>query len=111
MIRSAKVMSGPAPEPAEQIAGAKRRFRTGQDRARNAPNRSLWQAMPGAAVAPRPHRPGRPAWDHGISRATAHRYLDEIIAVLTGQGSAPATRRSAPLRYLGEHGFTLLSGS
>jgi hypothetical protein len=36
-------------------------------------------------VVPRPHRPDALARDHGISRATAYRYLDEVITVLAEQ--------------------------
>ena len=36
------------------------------------------------------------ARDHGISRATACRYLDEVIIVLAGQAPACARRWSGP---------------
>ena len=39
----------------------------------------------GAALVPRPHHPDALARDHGISRATAYRYLDEVITVLAEQ--------------------------
>jgi hypothetical protein len=46
----------------------------------------------GAALVPRPHHPDALARDHGISRATAYRYLDEVIAVLADQ--APGLRQA-----------------
>ena len=52
----------------------------------------FWQAVLGAALVPRPHRPDALARDHGISRATAYRYLDEVIAVLAEQ--APDLREA-----------------
>jgi hypothetical protein len=36
-------------------------------------------------VVPRPHQPDALARDHGISRATGYRYVDEVIAVLADQ--------------------------
>jgi hypothetical protein len=57
------------------------------------------------------------ARDHGISRATAYRYLDEVIIVLADQGGREldvnARTRNAiqrSLRCLGERGFALLTG-
>ena len=46
----------------------------------------------GAALVPRPDRPEALARDHGISRATAYRYLEEVTAVLAGQ--APGLRQA-----------------
>jgi len=43
-------------------------------------------------VVPRPDHPEALARDHGISRATAYRYLDEVIAVLAAQ--APDLRQA-----------------
>ena len=44
----------------------------------------------GAALVPRPHPPRALARDHGISRATAYRYLDEVTAVLAAEAPGPA---------------------
>src|ERR1700678_1976673 len=40
---------------------------------------------PRAALVPRPDPPVRLAADHGISRATAYRYIDEAVDVLFAQ--------------------------
>src|SRR5437763_1889593 len=50
------------------------------------------------------------ARDHGISRATVHRYLDEVIAVLADQAPRPRNALQRSLRCLGERGFALLTG-
>jgi predicted alpha-1,6-mannanase (GH76 family) len=43
-------------------------------------------------VVPRPHCPDALARDHGISRTTAYRYLDEVITVLADE--APDLREA-----------------
>jgi response regulator of citrate/malate metabolism len=50
----------------------------------------LWQAMGGCVFRDRTTADAL-ARDHGISRATAYRYLDEVVAVLVAQ--APDLRQ------------------
>src|SRR5438477_12965046 len=45
----------------------------------------FWQAVLGLRWFRDRTAPGTLARDHGISRATAYRYVDEVIAVLAGQ--------------------------
>ena len=52
----------------------------------------FWQAMLGLRWFRDRTTPDALARDHGISRATAYRYLDEVIAVLAGQ--APDLRQA-----------------
>jgi hypothetical protein len=47
----------------------------------------FWQAVLGLRWFRDRTTPDALARDHGISRATAYRYLDEVIAVLAGQAS------------------------
>jgi hypothetical protein len=52
----------------------------------------FWEAVPGIRWFREPATPGALARDHGISRATAYRYADEVIAVLADQ--APDLREA-----------------
>ena len=52
----------------------------------------FWQAVLGLRWFRDRTTPDALARDHGISRATAYRYLDEVIAVLAGQ--APDLRQA-----------------
>jgi DDE superfamily endonuclease len=74
-------------EPAQFVAGlllAERR-RRGTPRGSRALT-CFWQAVPGLRWFRDRTAPEALARDHGVSRASAYRYLDEVITVLAGQG-------------------------
>ena len=54
----------------------------------------FWQAVLGLRWFRDRTAPDALARDHGISRATAYRYLDEVIEVLAGQARACTKRWS-----------------
>lgn len=54
----------------------------------------FWQAVLGLRWFHDRIHPETPGRDHELSRATAYRYVDEVITVLAEQGPGPA--RSAP---------------
>jgi hypothetical protein len=62
----------------------------------------LWQAVPGVRCFRGRATADALARDHGISRATACRYLDEVIIVLAGQ--APGLRQA--LERARDEGFS-----
>jgi hypothetical protein len=63
------------------LAGRRRRGTPGGSRALTC----FWQAVVGLRWFRDRTTPGALARDHGISRATAYRYIDEVITVLAGQ--------------------------
>jgi hypothetical protein len=62
----------------------------------------FWQAVLGLRWFRDRTTPDALARDHGISRATAYRYLDEVILVLAGQ----APELSAALERARDQGFS-----
>lgn len=70
--------------PARGDVAASRTTPTGHPH-RNACTDLLLAGCVGAALVSRPHRCRELGRDHRISRATAYRYLDEVIAVLADQ--------------------------
>ena len=71
-----------------QLLAAERR-RRGTPRASRALT-CFWQAVLGLRWFRDHTSPDALARDHGISRATAYRYLDEVTAVLSARGPRPA---------------------
>ena len=56
----------------------------------------FWQAVLGLRWFRDRTAPDALARDHGISRATAYRYLEEVITVLAGQAPELRQARSGP---------------
>ena len=85
---------------ARELAQFTARLLAAERRRRGTPRGSraltcFWQAVLGLRWFRDRASPDALARDHGISRATAYRYLDEVIAVLARPGPPICTRPSS----------------